>query len=298
MFNSFFNRLDSRKAMVFVLFISLILIVIIFFQKREMQQQMELKVQFIEQKNILRDELDDIIEEHDYLLDEYGELNNQLHEKDSLIQNQISEIRRLIRIESDLKSARKKIEVLKSISRKYVANIDSLLILNKELINEKDSVINVNKDINWKNYKLNQQNKKLEEQVNKGSVLKINMIEIEAIKYKSTGKEVVTKQAKKTQKIRVCFTIAANPIAVSEIKKAYIQIIDNDGMILVGVDSLSTIIADTVVSCTEVSDFDYKNIEMVHCLEWERINILASGYYLVNIIIEEKILGNIRLKLK
>ena len=81
MFNSFFNRLDSRKAMVFVLFISLILIVIIFFQKREMQQQMELKVQFIEQKNILRDELDDIIEEHDYLLDEYGELNNQLYEK-------------------------------------------------------------------------------------------------------------------------------------------------------------------------------------------------------------------------
>ena len=44
---------------------------------------MKLKVQFIEQKNMLRDELDDIIDEHDDLLDEYGELNDKLYEKDS-----------------------------------------------------------------------------------------------------------------------------------------------------------------------------------------------------------------------
>ena len=43
---------------------------------------MELKVQFIEEKNILRDELDDLIDEHDELLDEYGILNDQLEDKD------------------------------------------------------------------------------------------------------------------------------------------------------------------------------------------------------------------------
>ena len=71
---------------------------------------------------MLRDELDDIIDEHDDLLDEYGDLNEQLHEKDSLIQEQIAEIRNLIRTKSDLKEARRKIETLKSISKKYIAN--------------------------------------------------------------------------------------------------------------------------------------------------------------------------------
>ena len=42
---------------------------------------MELKIQFIEQKNMLRDELDDLVDQHDDLLDEYGELNEHLHEK-------------------------------------------------------------------------------------------------------------------------------------------------------------------------------------------------------------------------
>ena len=54
---------------------------------------MKLKVQYIEQKNMLRDELDDIIEEHDELLNEYSDLNEQLNDKDSIIQKQISEIK-------------------------------------------------------------------------------------------------------------------------------------------------------------------------------------------------------------
>ena len=78
---------------------------------------MELKVQFIEQKNMLRDELDDLIDDHDELLNEYGDLNNQLHEKDSLIQHQSSEIRNLIRTQNDLDEAKKKIAVLKEISK-------------------------------------------------------------------------------------------------------------------------------------------------------------------------------------
>ena len=67
------------------------------FQKNKMEEQLKLKIQFVEQKNMLRDELDDIIDEHDELLDEYGDLNNQLYQKDSIIKKQILEIKNLIR---------------------------------------------------------------------------------------------------------------------------------------------------------------------------------------------------------
>jgi hypothetical protein len=101
--------------------------------------------------------------------------------------------------------ARRKIETLKSISKRYIANIDSLLVVNEVLTFEKDSVISVNKGINWRNYKLNKQNEQLAETVNKGSVLKIYNIEVEAIKYKITGREATTKQAKKLKKYEFVF---------------------------------------------------------------------------------------------
>ena len=113
-----------------------------------MENQHQNVLQELEEKNILRDELDDLIDQHDNLLNDYGALNQQLEDKDSVIQKQISEIRNLIRTKNDLEEARKKIEALKDISKRFLADIDSLLVLNKTLSNEKDSVIKVNKDIN------------------------------------------------------------------------------------------------------------------------------------------------------
>ena len=78
-----------------------------------MQKQMDIKIQFVEEKNQLRDELDDLIDEHDNLLEEYSGLGDQLQVQDSIIKQQISDIRGLLRKENDLKLAREKIDRLK-----------------------------------------------------------------------------------------------------------------------------------------------------------------------------------------
>ena len=294
-----FSNSVTRKIILFFSFLVILLCWLLVSQKKKMEHQMELKIQFIEQKNMLRDELDDIIEEHDDLLDEYSELNDQLHEKDSIIQRQISEIRDLIRVKSDLNLARDKIENLKKISKRYLANIDSLLVINKQLTNEKDSVINVNKDINWKNYKLSKENQELVEAVNKGSILGMKNVQVEAIKYKSSGREVSTKQARKTQKIRVCFTIEANAIAKSEQKTIYMQLIDNKGYVIHNnLDSIRYIIDEQEIDCTAFKRIEYKNLEIAECIEWERIDILEPGYYLINLIIEGRVSAQTTFKLK
>ena len=282
----------TRNFFLFFLIIVSLMLLLLIFQKNKMEEQLKLKIQFVEQKNMLRDELDDIIDEHDELLDEYGDLNNQLYQKDSIIKKQILEIKNLIRKKSetnlDLQEARKKIEALKTISKNYIANIDSLLVINEQLIEQKDSVININKNINWKNYKLIKQNKVLEEVVSKGSVLKIEDIEVEAIKYKSTGKEASTKYAKKTQKLSICFNISANQIAKAELKQAYIQILKPDGSILNGMEDIFIVVEDEQILCTTETEFNYKNIQMSHCLEWERLDVLESGFYTLIIFLEGK----------
>ena len=289
---------SSRKIIVFFGLVFLIFISLLFFQQKKMEQQMELKVQFIEQKNMLRDELDDLIDEHDDLLDEYGELNEQLHEKDSVIQHQIAEIRNLIRTKSDLNEAKKKIAALKDISKRYLANIDSLLVLNEVLTIQKDSVIKANKNINWKNYKLNKQNEKLAEKVNRGSVLEILDIDIETLRYRSTGREVSTRFAKKMQKIRICFTIAANQISDAEEKEVFMQLVASDGSVITGSEEVKVEINDEELMCTTSATFSYKNVESNSCFEWERVQQLASDAYLVNLIIEGRIAGQKELKLR
>ena len=289
---------SSRKFIILFGVLVVIFIAVLSLQQNKMEQQMELKIQFIEQKNMLRDELDDLIDEHDDLLDEYGELNEHLHEKDSIIQHQIAEIRNLIRTKSDLKEAQQKIAVLKDISKRYLANIDSLLVLNEILTIEKDSVIKENKNINWKNYKLNKQNEKLAEKVNKGSVLELLSIDVEAVRYRSTGREVTTRFAKKVQKIRVCFSVGANQISDAETKEVYLQMINERGMLISGLEALNVEVNDSTFGCTSLAEFDYNNIEMESCFEWERIAQLERGTYLINLIIEGRVLGQTKLKLR
>ena len=292
--------IDSTNRKVIFLFIGIFILFIIslLFQQNRMEQQMQLKVQFIEQKNMLRDELDDLIDEHDDLLDEYGDLNEQLYEKDSVIQHQIAEIRNLIRTKNDLNEAKKKIVALKDISKRYLANIDSLLVLNEVLVLEKDSVVKVNKDINWKNYKLNKQNKKLEEKVSKGAILEVFDAKIETIRYRSTGREFATRYAKKVQKIRTCFSVSANQISDAEIKTIYLQIVDGNGELVLGTDTLITIVSDSSYNCTSSAEFEYNNIEMKYCFEWERVQVLSPAIYQVNLIIEGGIAARTNFKLR
>ena len=289
---------SNRKVIIFFSVLVIALVASLFFQKNQMEEEMELKIQFIEEKNILRDELDDLIDEHDGLLEEYGDLNEQLHEKDSVIQNQIAEIRNLIRVKNDLNEARKKIVALKDISKKYLANIDSLIVLNEQLYIEKDSVIKENKNINWRNYKLSKKNKKLEEKVSRGAVLELIDFNIETIKIRSSGKEVITQKAKKVQKIKVCYTIGANHISTSEIKVLYMQLIDFEGKVIQNREDIEFTINDSTLKATTFTEFEYNNIKIENCFEWERVQQLESGNYLMKLIIEGKVSAEKKFELK
>jgi hypothetical protein len=289
----------SKNKWLYILLVIIVgLVVFLIFKEIKEKKQDAIRMQYIEEKNALRDDLDDLIDEHDDLLDEYSDLNDQLHKKDSVIQNQIAEIRNLIRTKNDLSEARKKITALKEIAKRYLSNIDSLLVVNENLKIEKDSVIKVNKDINWKNYKLNKQNEKLTEKVNRGSVLEILEVDVNTVRYRGTGREVSTRFAKKVQKVIVCFTIGANQISEAEEKLVYLQLLSSNGDIIAGDKDLLINVNDKDVSYTTLATFEYENVEMTSCFEWERVQQLERDIYLINLIIEGRIIGQTELRLR
>ena len=295
LFSTFLIGLKNNKLIVLLIIIVTVLVFFLLYQKKTMEHQMDLKIQFIEQKNILRDELDDLIDEHDDLLEEYGDLNEQLFQKDSLNQKQISEIRNLIRTKNDLKEVREKIDNLKRIAQNYVKDIDSLYYVTERLSSEKDSVIKVNKDINWKNYKLNKTNIQLSEKVNMGSTLKIKDITVEPFRYRSTGKEVSTRSASKTQTLRTCFYISANLIADPGKKEVLIQFVNSRNEIL---SSSDTILNNEGTMFSSKTSIEYKNKQEFVCLDWQRYIPLEEGEYIVKIFIDDVFTSETDFKLR
>ena len=104
-------------------------------------QELPLDKNTSELQNSLRNELDDLEEEYESLLDEYGNVNKELEYQDSIIQSKITEIKQLLRrndlLADDLNEAKAKIISLQNIAKQYLSTIDSLTIENANLEQEK-----------------------------------------------------------------------------------------------------------------------------------------------------------------
>ena len=266
----------------------------------QFQESENLRILKLEEENNLRSELDDIIEQFDNSRDEIDNLNIDLDEKQSEINNLKSEIRDLLNIKHDLKEAKKKIVTLQNISKKYFAQVDSLLGKTEKQREVIDSLTLENKEIINKNEDLNQKNTDLNTRLDVGSILEIFEIEIDKLKYGSHGQERKVIKTKNIQVLRCCFKISANSIAKAENKSVYIQYISPKGKLL---QSSSTpeksifVYADTTIQATTYSEFKYQNNEIELCVDWERGDPLERGKYKILFFIEGTLVASSSFKL-
>jgi hypothetical protein len=125
---------------------------------------------------------------------------------------------------------RKETETLRSIMKGYLRTIDSLNTLNIELVKEKKTVL---KQLDYEKEKqttLIREKDELKTTIAKGSVLSCFNITAKAVSYKKSGKkEAETTKARKTDKIKVSFTLGENKIAKPGEKTVYIRILTPDG---------------------------------------------------------------------
>lgn len=297
------KRLTDNKArkIIYVLVFSLvILILFLVIRESQHQQKIETVIQYEQEKNTLRDNLDDLIDEHELLKDEYSELSEQLSQRDSTIMAYADEIKQLIRTKGQLQQAKQKIKRLKQISMKYVSAIDSLLVLNQKLQFENDSVRRANKLIERRNLTLEKDNQKLSERVFTASMLRLENIEIDGVYYRSSGREVITSRASKIQNISICFDVVENKVAESGKKTIYIRMVDPDGDVLTVANKIQelSISKDSLLQYTVEIEFDYENESLNHCQLWTRGNVLKRGLYSFEFIQENQLIGSVSRKFR
>lgn len=285
----------KTKRIIIILGIAVLLLLIsLIWQSMQFEKQVALKTQFIEEKNALRDDLDDLIDEHEFLKDEHSELNEQLFEKDSLINAYADDIKKLLRSENQLNEAKRKITRLKEISRKYISAIDSLLTMNATLVIENDSVKKANSIISSRNKKLEKTNQQLVDRVSVASVLKAENIDVEGLYYRASGREVASSRANKIQNFRICFSISENKVAEAGVKELFIRIIAPDGTVLNVANQIQELaLPDTILQYSFSYSFAYENQYITDCILWTRGNVLSAGDYRFELIVDNELIGAI-----
>ena len=160
-------------------------------------------------------EVDSLLRVHNELKENYGELSTQLAEKDSIIQADAEEIKKLLETQWDYNRIKKKVTELQAISQKYVHQLDSLYVVNQELVAENERIREEVQEERKQNKNLQRQKEELTNKVNQAAVLRIYNLSANPVRFKGGSQETVTDKAGRTERIRVDFTVGQNDLVSS-----------------------------------------------------------------------------------
>ena len=170
---------------------------------------------------------------------------------------------------------------------KLQSNMESLMLenktlkkLNTNLISERDSTSVVLDETKKANQILSGQNEDMSKTIEKASKLTLLNPQIAAYQLKSSGKQVATEKASKTDILRITYSIAENQIAKPGVREYYIQVIDSKNNILG--DKQTVNFNDKSLTYSFISKVKYEN-KSVNVSEDLPGKDFAKGTYFVNI---------------
>ncbi len=291
---------NSRGTIIGLSIIIALLIGYIIYLSMNKQTLIDEKVQLgIEKYEVMKD-LQDLQVQFDTLVSSNDTMQAKIH----LQQEKIAEM--LVQIEKHkgdaytIRKLKKETETLRTIMVGYLHTIDSLNTLNIALRTENTEIKGALVEEQKQSQKLLKKTEDLSEVVNKGSKLQALDLYAEAIKIRSNGKQMQTDKADKAEKIKSCFVLSDNKIATSGLKDIYFRIISPEGKVLTDENSVGkTFTYDGVVGLyTMIRKVDYNNELLDVCIYWDIPSVLSPGLYIVELYLEEVLIGKTSMELK
>ena len=264
------ERRYKRTILVLSIVIAVLAILLIFTENRVRTIVVQGE-QVSNEKKVIQSELDSLLKEHDRIKSEYGHISKSLIVKDSMIQANANEIKELLAYKYDYNKVKKKLDLLRNITQRYVHQIHSLLTVNKSLKKENFEIRdNLNKE-KEKSTSLAKEKDNLTEKVNQGSLLKAYGITSEAVRIRNSGKQLTTEKARRADAIKVCFTLSENPIAQPGSKIVYLRIARPDNVIVTeGTDASTFMYNGGPIQYTLKQEIDYQNKAQNICMFWKK----------------------------
>lgn len=251
----------------------------------------------------LQDELDSLMYEHEQIKVEYGTLSDSLFVKDSIIQANATEIRKLLDTQWEYYKIKKKLGLLQKVSQGYVRQMDSLYRVNETLTEENAEIRQDLQVARKENEEISKDREMLTEKVIQASILQAYNLNALGMRDRGGDKEKETDKAGRLDKIKVCFTIGENKVIKPGTKEIYIRIAQPDKLILTKdrSDEYTFMYQGEKIQYSIKKLIDYQNVSMDLCLYWAKRypeKEVQKGVYHVEVFTQNEVIGHTQFVLR
>ncbi|MDR6968461.1 cell division protein FtsB [Flavobacterium arsenatis] len=193
--------------------------------------QTELTTEKGEKADVLK-QLEQLRATYDQAIADNTALSDDLVAEREKVVNLIADLKKSKGDAASMAKYRDQYNKLQSNMKVLIAENEELKKQNQKLTTERDSTVLVLGEAKKFNDTLVVQNENLAKTVEKGSKVTVMNLRTQAIKVRSSGKQIETEKARRADQLKVCFALAANSIAKSGDKTYYVQIIDSKNNVL------------------------------------------------------------------
>uniref|UniRef100_UPI0025C61E14 hypothetical protein n=1 Tax=Maribacter sp. TaxID=1897614 RepID=UPI0025C61E14 len=165
------------------------------------------------EKELVVEDLNSLKSEYDKAILESNATNEELVSARDNIAKYIDSVKSMKGDIASLSRYRRQVGVLKAERAKLLKQVDSLTKSNTLIAMQRDSTYVELEKQNVFSDSLVVQNTQLADVVEKGSALNLSKFSVDAVKERNSGKLVSTSRAGRTDKFKICFTVADNVIA-------------------------------------------------------------------------------------
>ena len=272
---------SKLKAIIGVLAILLIGSLIYIFKLTSDAKTLQTTVTTVksEKESVLKD-LEDLKTNYDAAIAENTIMSDEL----------IAERDKVVKLMADLKASKGDNASLQKYKTQYKAMeqkmqnlMQEVAVLKKQnqtLTTNLDSTIVVLEDNKKYNQVLVGQNEQLAKTVELGSKLSITNLKTASYKVRSSGKQIATDKASRTDMLKINFTVAENKIAKSGDKTYYVQVIDSKNNVLGDKATILFGVTSLTYSFTTTVKYENKTVEVSEQLPGKDF---AKGTYFVNV---------------
>jgi hypothetical protein len=274
------NQTKNFKRIIIILVILLFGLgayTLILFQESQANQQ-----DLQEQKMAITQELDDLKGTYDTLLKDYQLQDQALIEARSRIAQLLDSVESAKPSMAIIKRYRIEIARLKEERTMLFARADSLIQVTQSLSLKMDSTQVVLEQTRLESDDLRQKNEDLERVLEKGSRLQIIDFSSNAVIVRRSGKIVDTKRASRADKIRACFTITPNAVAVPGERNLYLQVINPKNNLIGSRMTLEQGQQRLYYSSSTQVDFQQEEVDVCIMVGAQEED-LVSGRYILNL---------------
>lgn len=253
--------------------------------------------------NELKGELEALLAEHERIKAQYGDLAEQMTEKDSIIMANAAEIEHLINTQADYNRIKKQLARLQNISQEYVKEMDKLYQENQQL---KDENTQVKADLEQERQdkaNIQKSNEDLTSKINNAAVYKAYSVHSGAYNVKAKGDEELTDKAARAKRIKTSFVLGENSLIEPGPVNVYCRIaVPGTGKVLTpgSSDSFSFVHNGQRLQYSSKAVVNYNNAAQNVTLTWDipSDDKAIKGRYIVQIFTDDQMLGESSFTLK